>query len=336
MCRPTLTMPPSPIHVAFILHRRALLTGVAIPAEMFRAADELWRVRERSRPRLRLTLATADDRPASWLTGVTVAPGCRLPELAGVGLLYLPPFWRRPETDQPEAIAALRRLAAAGTLVCAMSTGAYLLAEAGLLDGRAATTHWSFLDDFARRYPRVELKRQHLITRSGNLYCAGSLNATADLTAHLIERFYGSTIARQVAAQFSPEVRRPAAAQSYLDGEPSAQPDELMAEAQQWLRQHAGERVALEALASHLGISRRSLNRRFRQATGRTPGRFLQELRVGEAAALLRNTNLTIGEVSQRVGHEDAAHFATLFRRHTGQTPSAYRAAVRAKLFSVE
>ncbi len=324
------------LRIAFLLDARALLTGLAIPAEMFRAADELWRVRERAPPRLEILLAAVDDRPAAWLPAVSVRPTHALEELSGVDLLYVPPPWRKPAAALPAACAALVRLAAEGTLLCAVSTGTYLLAQAGLLDGRPATTHWSRLDDFARRYPRVELKRHHLITRSGNLYCAGSLNATADLTAHLVERFYGTAIARQVEAQFSPEIRRPAIQQAYLDGEPSAQPDELMAEAQQWLRERAAAPLDLARLATRLGISRRSLNRRFRRATGSTPGRFLQQQRVGEAAELLRKTNLSIGEVAARVGYEDAAHFATVFRRLTSQTPSRYRAAVRAKLFSAE
>lgn len=322
--------------VAFILHPRALLTGLTIPAEMLRAADELHRVRERARPQLHVTLATSHDRDIQWLGTVSVRPQRYLEHLDRIDLLYLPPFWRRPAVDLPAVLETLVRLAGDGTLVCAISTGAYLLAEAGLLDGRVATTHWSFLDDFARRYPAVELKRQHLITRADNLYCAGSLNATADLTAHFIERFYGAEIARRVEAQFSPEIRRPALQQGFFDGQVGPQPDELMAEAQQWLRDRLEGPVRLEELAEHLDVSRRSLNRRFREATGCTPGRFLQEARAEEASALLRNTNLPIAEVAARVGYEDAAYFATLYKRLTSQTPSQFRAAVRAKLFSVE
>ncbi len=323
-------------HIAFILPPRALLTGLTMPTEMFRAADELSRVRARTRPRLRLTLATTGNEEVEWLSDLAIAPQCRLDRLERVDLLYLPPFWRQPTLDAPDALAALRRLAAEDSLVCAISTGAYLLAEAGLLDGRAATTHWSFLDDFARRFPAVDLKRQHLITRAGNLYCAGSLNATADLTTHLIERFYGAEVARGVEVQFSPEIRRPAAQQSYFDGEIGAQPDELMAEAQQWLRENATAAAGLTELTDRLQISRRSLNRRFREATGRTPVRYLQEVRIDRASAMLRNTNLPIAQIACRVGYDDAAHFATLFRRLTRQSPSAYRAAVRAKLFTPE
>jgi len=321
-------------HVAFILHSRALLTGLTMPAEMFRAADELHRVHKRARSRLRLTLATTDDTEIEWLSTVTIEPRRRLDQLERVDLLYLPPFWRRPAVDLPEVLATLERLAAEGSLFCAMSTGVYLLAAAGLLDGRVATTHWSFLDDFAGRFPAVELKRQHLITRAGNLYCAGSLNATADLTAHFIERLYDGDVARRVEAQFSPEIRRSASQQGYFDGTVGAQPDELMAEAQQWLRDHTEGPADLDELTDHLKISRRSLNRRFREATGRTPVRFLQEARIEEASALLRNSNLSIAEIACRVAYDDAAHFSTLYRRLTSQTPSRYRAAVRAKLFT--
>ncbi|MFQ5350749.1 MAG: GlxA family transcriptional regulator [Thermoanaerobaculia bacterium] len=320
--------------IGFLLHPRSLLSGLTMPAEIFRAADELYRVHRRVRPRLRLRVATTDDRQVEGPSGLSVSPDCPLDRLAGVDLLYLPPFWRRPAVEEPEVLAAFRRLAAQGSLFCAVSTGAYLLAAAGLLDGGVATTHWSFLDDFAERFPQVELKRQHLITRSGNLYCTGSLNATADLTTHFVERFYDADTARGVEAQFSPEIRRPAALQGYFDGEIGAQPDELMAEAQQWLRQEAAAPVDLDQLADHLGISRRSLNRRFRRATGRTPVRYLQEARIAEASSLLRNSNLPIFEIATRVGYDDAAHFATLYRRLTDQTPSGYRAAVRAKLFT--
>lgn len=323
-------------HVAFVLHPRVLLTGVTVPAEMLRAADELHRVRRRAPTTLRVTLATTHDREIEWVSGLSVRPRCPLRRLDGVDLVYLPPFWRRPVVDLPEVLASLRRLAAAGSILCAMSTGSYLLAEAGLLDGKVGTTHWSFLDDFARAYPRVELKRHHLITRAGNLYCSGSLNATTDLTVHFIQRFFGETIARQVVTQFSPEIRRPADEQAFFDGEVGAQPDELMAEAQQWLRDHASRPVELDDLARHLAVSRRSLNRRFRSATGRPPGRFLQEARIEEASRLLRHTNLGIAEVAARVGYEDAGHFATLFRRLVGQTPTRFRAAVRAKLFTAE
>ena len=108
-------------HIAFLLHPRALLSGAVMPAEMFRAADEISRVRRLGHSRLRLTLATTDDRPIDGIASLQARPGCRLQELSDVDLAYLPPFWRRPDVAQAEPLAAIRRLAAGGALFCASS-----------------------------------------------------------------------------------------------------------------------------------------------------------------------------------------------------------------------
>ncbi len=320
-------------HVAFIVHPRALLTGLTIPLEMLRAADEIDRVSRREPSRLRVSIATTGDRAFEALGALTVVPQQPLAELRHVDLVFIPPFWRKPKVNLPAVIHQLVELEAQGASICAVSTGSFLLAEAGLLDGRAATTHWSFLNDFAERYPSVLLKRHHLITRSERLFCAGSLNATADLTAFFIERWLGTETARLVEAQFSPEIRQPVRQQGYFDGEINEQPDELMAVAQGWLTERLAGPVRVTELAKHLGVSQRSLNRRFQIAVGCTPGKYLRDLRVEAATGLLRNSNLSVAEIGVRVGYVDAGHFSTVYRRSTGRSPRAFRAAVRVKLF---
>jgi transcriptional regulator GlxA family with amidase domain len=104
-------------------------------------------------------------------------------------------------------------------------------------------------------------------------------------------------------------------------------------EAQQWLRDNLAGPVSIAALARHLGMSTRNLNRRFRQATGLTPQSYLQSLRVASAKDLLRHSNLAIGEIAWRVGLQDVSYFSQLFRRHSGVSPLNYREAVRGKLF---
>ena len=321
-------------HVVFLMHSRALLTGLTIPLEMLRAADEIDRVRNRRRSQLETSIVTTDDEAFETLGAVRIVPQEALAELEAVDLLFVPSFWRRPEVNLPAAIRLLMQWGSAGSLICAVSTGSFLVAEAGLLDEKVATTHWSFLDAFAERYPTVHLKRHHLITRSENIFCAGSLNATADLTAYFIERWFGAGTARLVEAQFSPESRQPVHQQGYFDGELNDQPDELMAVAQDWLRERSFAPIRLEELAEHLRISRRSLNRRFREATGMTPGAFLQTTRIEAAKDFLRNTNLSVSEIAGRVGYQDVGHFSVLYRRHTGTSPSMFRDSVRAKLFT--
>ena len=215
-----------------------------------------------------------------------------------------------------------------------MGTGSYFPAAAGLLDGRAATTHWSFFGDFARRYPAVQLQRRHLITRSGNFYCAGSVNSVADLMVHFIRELFGAEAARQVEAQFSPEIRRPFEAHSFVEGEAGAHPDEAVWIAQDWMLAHLGEALRMPELAARCGISTRSLNRRFRAALGTTPLAFLQEARTAAARELLRASNLGVAEIAARCGFGSASHFSRSFTAHAGVSPQDYRRRVRGKLFS--
>jgi hypothetical protein len=120
----------------------------------------------------------------------------------------------------------------------------------------------------------VQLKRQHLITRAGNLFCAGSINSVADLTGYFIERFYGTQVARQVEGHFSPEIRRSYRQQGYVAGEANMHHDELMIDAQHWLQTHAADPVDFGQLAQQFSMSQRTLNRRFKLATGMSPGRY--------------------------------------------------------------
>ncbi len=258
-------------------------------------------------------------------------------ELEPPDLLVLPAIWRNPRRTVDAAAPWLQRLrdmAAAGTRICSVGTASYLLAEAGLLDGRPATTHWNYFDAFARRYPRVQLKSRHLITQSDNIYCAGSVNSIADLMVHIVEEWYGSALARAIENQFSPEIRRSFRDAAYQNEPLSSHHDETVLEAQQWLQQHLEQSQSLAQLAPRLGLSPRSLSRRFRQAIGMTPQAYLQSLRINAARELLRHSNLPVSEVAWKVGLQDASYFSSLFKQHAGMSPLQYREAVRGKLFA--
>jgi transcriptional regulator GlxA family with amidase domain len=325
--------------VAFVLYPRVLLGSITLPLEMLTAADHFYRVHHKSESHLRVHVATLDG-AALGSTGIfSIKPTCALDQLVDIDLLYLPTLWRNPLPvlhGQRRLIPLLQDIASRQALICAVGTGSCFLAEAGLLNGKPATTHWYFLDAFSRRYPDVDLKRRHLITRAGNLYCAGSVNSVADLTCYFVERFYGPQIARQVESHFSPEIRRSYRQQGYFEGEANLQHhDELMVDAQQWLHEHFAEPFRFAEVAQQLGMSQRTLNRRFKLATGMVPGRYLQQLRLEQARELLRDSNLSIAEIAVSVGYQDLGHFSTLFREHMSQSPTAYRQAVRGKLFAV-
>ncbi len=318
-----------------LLYPDALATSVTLPMEIMHAAAQMAQAARRPRD-VQFRLAGPDRRPLRLASGLLLKPDLAWTSLTVPDLLLLPAIWRNPRPTLRAAaplLPLLQRMAAAGTRICSVGTASWLLAEAGLLEGRPATTHWNYFDAFRRRYPQVALKPRHLITQSDNIYCAGSVNSIADLMVHILEEWFGSAIARAVENQFSPEIRRSFSSAAYQNEPRSSHHDETVLEAQQWLQQHLQGPVSIAALASRVGLSRRSLNRRFRQAIGMTPQHYLQTLRVSAAKDLLRHSNLPVSDIAWSVGLQDAGYFSGLFRRHAGMTPLRYREAVRGKLF---
>jgi len=321
--------------VAALLYPQALATSITLPLEILHAAAQMAQVRSRRTHGVKAVFAARSIGPVRLSGGITLHAAVEVGDLANLDMLIIPAIWRDPQSvvnDFAGWTDWLRRIAAANTLVCAVGTGTCLLAETGLLDGRPATTHWNYFEDFARRYPKVDLKTHHLITQSDNLYCVGSVNSIADLMVHIVEGWYGHGIARAVENQFSPEIRRPFHAAAYQTATEHSHHDESVVEAQQWLRDNLARGAGIEELAQHLGTSQRTLHRRFRQATGLSPQQWLQRLRVNQARDLLGHSNLAVNEVAWQVGFADVSHFGKLFRRHVGMSPGRYREAVRGKL----
>ncbi len=322
---------------AAVLYPQSLATSITLPMEILQAASQMARVRDRDASRVRFLLAAPGRDDIALGSGIVLKPDIALRDLPPLDLLLLPALWRNP---LPAVAAArdwqdlLREQAARGTRICSVGTGSYLLAEAGLLDGKAATTHWNYFEAFSQRYPRVDLKTRHLITQSDNIYCVGSVNSIADLMVHLVEEWFGSAIARAIENQFSPEIRRSFRAAAYQNEADSSHHDEVVAQAQQWLQMHVATPVSMTQLAAQMQLSARTLHRRFKRATGMAPLHYLQSLRIAGARELLRHSNLSVGDIAWQQGIQDVSYFSQLFRRHCGVSPLQYRNAVRGKLFT--
>jgi transcriptional regulator GlxA family with amidase domain len=317
---------------------RSLGSSITLPVEMLNAAFELAKSRDRHQSALQIDIAGDQAGPVSTAGGLTLYANKATTEINETDLLILPALWRNPVQAlrrQSHLLPLIQRLAAQGSLLCAVGTSSYFLAEANLLDYKPATTHWRYLDQFAKRYAKVDLKREYLITQAENLYCAGSVNSVADLMVHIVERFYGQDIARLVEAQFSPEIRRPFASHAYAQFNNNIHQDETIIQAQEWLREHSGASVSVKSLAQELGLTMRTFNRRFKQATGITATDYLQNQRLNNAKELLRTSNLAIAEVAEQCGYQDVSYFCSRFKRVMGQSPLFYRKSVRGKLFQV-
>jgi transcriptional regulator GlxA family with amidase domain len=325
------------IRATFVLSQHVLLTSVTLPTEMLRAADAAWASAHAGVGQLEINTAAIDKSIINTQTGFEIMPEQSLADTGQCDLVFFPGLWRNPRPILKRSAAVypwLRDQFEGGALISAAGTGVCFLAEAGLLDNKPATTHWYYADQFAKDYPAIDLKHEYFITQAGSLFCAASINAFADITVHLIERIYGRQIASHVERNFSHEIRRPYAKHRYLEGQNIQHPDELIVETQFWLQENLGVEIDFRQVAQHFGISTRSLNRRFKSATGSTPVQYLQRLRAEIAKELLQSTNLSLGEVAYRVGYQDNGHFTRVFKKFMGTTPGEYRATVRAKLFT--
>ncbi|MDO3386994.1 helix-turn-helix domain-containing protein [Gilvimarinus sp. SDUM040013] len=324
--------------ITFVLTENMLATGTVLPMEMLRTAQ----LAHNSSDAINIrnieicTTAQADARlqaPA----GMMWTPDSTLDTAGSPDIIYLPALWRNPRPTlkrSGELIDWLRASHENGSAICAVGTGCCFMAEAGLLDDQAATTHWHYFDQFQRDYPKVKLKRQHFITQAGRRYCAASVNSLADLTVHFISRLFDRSIAGHVERHFSHEIRRSYESSAYYENDDHPHPDEQVVQVQMWLRDNYARFSNIADLAKRFDMSTRTLNRRFKSATGTTPHTYLTNARMVVARDLLKTSNLTIAEIAERCGYQDTAYFAELFKQHLDTNPSDYRATVRAKLFS--
>jgi len=204
-------------------------------------------------------------------------------------------------------------------------TGVFLLAETGLLDGKSATLHWGFTDTFRRRYPRVPLESDRMFIDHGRLYCSAGVNAGMDLSLYLVEKFCGRETAVQSAKTMILDLGRERQAPYSSHLFPQDHGDPLVMKAQQWIEQHYTKSIDYDQLAGKFRMSRRSLERRFKQATGFTPLGYLQRLRVENAKRLLEDGSQTFDEITYQVGYEDIPFFRKVFVRLTGLRPKEYQ-----------
>ena len=284
-------------------------------------------------------LVAKNRKPITTHAGISLTPDASIEEVEQCDLVYLPALWGNPQPRLKSNRAAfewLSKLNRAKTIIAGVGTGCCFLAEAGLLDGKPGTTHWHYFDQFSRRYPKVNLQRQYFITVADNIYCTGSTNSLADLTVLFIRNWFGRTIANHVERHFFHEIRQNYLRTASATTQVGMHADETIARVQATINESLDRPISVEELAAKHGMSVRTLNRRFRAATGHTPLQYIQAQRVSMAADLLKTTNLSIAEIAFSIGYNDVAHFNSLFKREFAITPHKYRSTLRAKLFSVD
>lgn len=227
-----------------------------------------------------------------------------------------------------EEVAWIRERYQCGAIVCSVCSGSLLLAEADLLGGELATTHWAANDFFRKYYPNVRLAPERILTTAGEadrIVIGGGASAWEDLALYLVARFCGGEEAIRITKIFLFGDRTEG--QLLYAGAQRAQrhDDAVIARSQAWIADNYDDEKPVATMVENSGLTSRTFSRRFRAATGYSPIDYVQTLRIEEAKHLLETSDLAIDTVSQEVGYADPTFFRRLFRRRTGVTPVRYR-----------
>jgi transcriptional regulator GlxA family with amidase domain len=293
------------------------------PSEVFATAN---RIVDRGEYRLAIAAETAG--PVRSSSGLSITADIELSSIRGTvdTLVVAGGTGTAAAIGHPTLIAEIRRLAAVSRRVTSVCSGSFLLAEAGLLDGRRATSHWQWCDALARRYPRVEVDPDPIYVRDGNVYTSAGVTAGMDLALALVEDDLGRDVALGVARQLVLFLHRPAN-QAQLSAQLAGQLAERngLREAQRWIAEHPEVDLGVAALARRVGMSERNFARCFKAETGTTPARYVERVRLEVARRLLEDSDLSVAEVATASGFGTAETMRRSFLRALGCGPSDYR-----------
>lgn len=281
-------------------------------------------------PRVDVRVCAVERRRLATSAGFAIEAPYGLEGLAAADTVIVP-SWRDPQERPPEKLlAALRAAHARGACVVGLCLGAFVLAEAGLLDGRRATTHWAWAQAFAQRFPQVTLDAGALYVDAGAVLTSAGTAAGIDCCLHLVREQLGAEVANRLARRLVVAPHRPGGQAQFIE-EPVARDgggDRLRATLD-WAARRVTEPLRLEQLATRSAMSTRTFTRRFRAATGTTFKQWLIDQRVTRARRLLETTDLPVERVASDAGFGTALSMRQHFASSLGTSPLAYRRSYR-------
>lgn len=332
------SLKPNLLTIAVPLIDNMISTSITLPLEMLEAARTYTQMTGCHTHHMQVLFCSdTQEKPIKTTGGLTLSPDTLYSDTPAVDIILVPALWRNPLTQIKKNKPLIQWLkhCSNDTFISAGGTGVVFLAEAKLLEHQPASTHWFYLKKLQNRYPNIKFKPNHLITRSGRIYCAGSVNSIADLMVHFIQIFMGASIALKVEQQFSHEIRKPYEEICFSSDAISNYHDEAIVLLLEWIKHNYSQTISLIDMGKIVGLQSRTLSRRFKQATNLSPAAYLKHIRLKESKELLKNSNLSISEIAESVGYNDPNYFSRIFTHRYKLTPSNFRQSMREKLFQL-
>jgi transcriptional regulator GlxA family with amidase domain len=319
------------MHVTLLLADHCSAASATMALEILRAANLF---ADSGEPLFEVVVASYDGLPVPSLSGQALQAEVALEQVARTDLVLIPGFLFTLREALPGFHRYrdwLRQQHAQGAVLAAMCTATFMLAEADLLGGTRATTHWAFAELFRRRYPDALLDERQILCEDNRLISSGGASAAVDLLLRLVRRFASLELAQLCSRYLLIDNVRGEQSSYVLWSMPKSHGDADILRVQNWLDEHFGQPLLIDELAGRFGFGVRNFKRRFKEATGYTPLAYLQTLRLEKAKQLLETTRMSLDSITFAVGYEDSNSFRRLFQQRVGLLPAAYRKKFQAR-----
>ncbi len=315
--------------ISLLASEGCLSSNISMVYDSLGIAD-LWHQRftNSGKPLCEVEILTSDGKPVTGYGGIPIHPHRAMTDVDKTDFLVVAPFLPNV-VPMPEDICDIKpwveNLREAKTPVATVCTGTFMLAEMGLLSGRTATTNWQFTRMFKRAYPDVNLKPERMLTDDDGIICTGAATAGYHLMLYIVQKFGSEKLASVCAKTFLVDPARDSQAPYMISMPVRTHGDDQVLKAQNMIEEKYPAIESVDELAKEAGISPRHFKRRFKQATGELPLKYLQRTRIDAARELLEMTRDTIDDITWAVGYQDVSSFCRLFKQSTALSPKAYR-----------
>lgn len=315
----------SDVRVAVLAFEGVSLFHLSVPGLVFGVDDDSFGF-----SRYNVAYCTPTPGPITSDQGVVIEVRDGLETMEKADIIIVP-AWTDAETPAPvELTAALRQAHTQGKLIVGLCLGAFVLGDAGLLDGKEATTHWAVRNVFARRFPQAMFRPDVLYVADDNIITSAGTVAAIDCCLHLVRQRHGSEVANHTARLLVTPPHRQGGQAQYIERPVQHRPsDNRLPGLLEWARENLSEPLSLDTLADVAKMSRRTFTRRFREMTGTTVTQWLNAERVASAQQLLETTDLSIERITAEVGFGTALSLRQQFSAQLGTSPSNYRRTFR-------
>jgi transcriptional regulator GlxA family with amidase domain len=275
-----------------------------------------------------IEIVTETGKAANGFSKFPIQAHRRIKTKSPFDLIYVPGFvgdFDELLSKQKNVIKWLKRQYQDGIILTAACNGNFFLAESGILNGKRATTHWSLINAFRKRYKEITLEPEKIIVDNGSIISAAGVTAYFNFALFLVERYGSKELALTSAKVFLVDSGRKLQTPYQMYQVPKNHGDEEIVHVQDWLEANYNEKITLEKMAHVCNLGEKTLVRRFKKVTGETPLAYLQKLRIENAKRLLESKKVSFNEITWRVGYNDISSFHKVFKLETGLTPIEYR-----------